>query len=389
MSQINRRRLAAFTLVELLVVVTIIAVLIGILIPVIAKVKVKARAAETQNFIQQLSAAIEQYHNDHRAYPGPLSNDEVRNPGTVPARPQMGQPVPGGSFTAAFLIQPTGTGFDTSQAPDEFRERVTMSENLVLGLLGGLRVSTQGGNTRLIYDPSLVGNGATSLNVANPKKFPAYLEGVSNRLSWRTDANGKTGRYMDGTNLQIDDTLAPEFVDTFTDPMPVLYWRAKNGVPIIPSQINGSNNPLFTNTNNSVITDDPNFNNTSNPASPRPGPYDLSQNIAYTASYTGANIDPNGTQCIGVGKTPPPYFSNGSPVTSVPFPYHGLRSVNRYATATQGTGYYYPLDAFPYFENPASKNTARNKDSYILISAGIDRMYGTNDDIVSFGSVQP
>ena len=68
-------------------------------------------------------------------------------------------------------------------------------------------------------------------------------------------------------------------------------------------------------------------------------------------------------------------------------------------TADAGTNYTYPYDAFPYFQNraipPTSTNAAdrnrtgtpRNKDKYILISAGSDRVYGTPDDITNFGSV--
>ena len=75
-------------------------------------------------------------------------------------------------------------------------------------------------------------------------------------------------------------------------------------------------------------------------------------------------------------------------------PYHGLRYVGIYGAGqvsplTPGPGYAYPLPAFPYLQNPQIPFTPRQKDGYILVAAGSDRMYGTNDDIVSFGSVQP
>jgi glucose-1-phosphate adenylyltransferase len=47
----------------------------------------------------------------------------------------------------------------------------------------------------------------------------------------------------------------------------------------------------------------------------------------------------------------------------------------------------YPFDGYAYLESPQMPNNARNKDSFILISAGPDRTYGTRDDIVNFGSV--
>jgi len=54
-----------------------------------------------------------------------------------------------------------------------------------------------------------------------------------------------------------------------------------------------------------------------------------------------------------------------------------------------------PYNALPYFKNPTlnpygTSNAAgvpRNRDSFILISAGPDRIYGTLDDITTFGNV--
>jgi hypothetical protein len=52
-----------------------------------------------------------------------------------------------------------------------------------------------------------------------------------------------------------------------------------------------------------------------------------------------------------------------------------------------------PADAYPYLLNPQLSTPAvpipRAKDGYILISAGPDRIYGTPDDITSFGKVVP
>jgi hypothetical protein len=66
----------------------------------------------------------------------------------------------------------------------------------------------------------------------------------------------------------------------------------------------------------------------------------------------------------------------------------------------------YPIDGWTYIRAPdmgppmpgsagawsATANdqgTPRQKDSYILISAGPDRTYGTKDDIANFGEVAP
>ena len=75
------QRQQAFTLVELLVVIGIIAILIGILLPVMASVQKAGYKAKTQAIISNLATVIERYYSDFRAYPGPLSNDQV-GPGT-------------------------------------------------------------------------------------------------------------------------------------------------------------------------------------------------------------------------------------------------------------------------------------------------------------------
>src|SRR5262249_50443258 len=110
---------------------------------------------------------------------------------------------------------------------------------------------------------------------------------------------------------------------------------------------------------------------------PRRGAYDLSQIIGYTATQ------------IGEGKRiAPGDYAN---VGTLTFPNHGLQTIGTLTSTKNpppsGKTYRYPFDAFAYFEDPAMPNTARQKESYILISAGPDRVYGTRDDIVSFGSI--
>ncbi|HYE20554.1 MAG TPA: hypothetical protein VEA69_19050, partial [Tepidisphaeraceae bacterium] len=52
-----------------------------------------------------------------------------------------------------------------------------------------------------------------------------------------------------------------------------------------------------------------------------------------------------------------------------------------------------PYDALTYLRQPGSgtvnaTGTPRQKDRYILIGAGVDRTYGTDDDLTSFGDVR-
>ncbi len=314
-----------FTLVELLVTIGIIVVLIGLLVPVVARVRISAQEASTKNFLNQLEAACENYQLAFNSYPGPLANN------------QLG-PMPTG--TVLPVVNASSGSYDTTALSN-----VTGCENLVLGVLGGLKYSSAG-NGAIQYDPSFVGTGPNSLNSRNPKRYQPYVDG-SKYLSLRQEGANKTGRYSDGGTM-ANDSIIPEFVDQFTDPLPILYLRANVG-----ATGNGLTNSQ---TDNPVVT--------LGTASPQ---YDLNSIVG----YTGADI--------GIGRTKPPGaadFKQG--LAAAPDP-------NKTLDATQQ-----PYNAYPYFKNPQSTNTqptARQKDGYILISAGRDRIYGTADDITNFGQV--
>ena len=75
------------------------------------------------------------------------------------------------------------------------------------------------------------------------------------------------------------------------------------------------------------------------------------------------------------------------PPTPITVLYHGLRNVEVTRTLQSGASYIFPYDAYPYLQNPANQKSARSKDTFILIAAGADRVYGKDDDIASFGAV--
>lgn len=307
-----------FSLMELLIVVGIIAVLIGILVPTASAVRRAAQAANTQNEIGQISAAIERYYQDFGAYPGPISNSDTY------------------SSTCTVGCVGSATGFDLTNWSVA---KTTMSQNLVLALCGGLHYDPA--SATIWYDPILVGQGPQCVNPANPRRYEPYLGGVP--LSWKLTANGKTGHYWDDAGAANDNCI-PVFLDMFSDPMPILYLRCRVAVlPNVPAitlnGIDGAGAKVF-------------------------GSYDLSQVTGYT------------TSSIGVGRK---------------LPNHGLQTLSPNDLPSTA----YPYDGTTYLLNQALSQLSsapytyvpKQKDAYILISAGKDRVYGTNDDITNAGSL--
>jgi prepilin-type N-terminal cleavage/methylation domain-containing protein len=300
-----RRRRRGFTLMELLIVIGILAFLLTMLIPVVNRIRGAGYKANTAAQINALRSGCEAYYQTFQAYPGPLPDSACTG---------VAMPSAGGN--------------------------PTMSENLVLGLLGGIAPNGA-------YDYKRVGQGPLGLG-ATTKQYKPFYEG-STQLSAELGKLGippvpgdpPPGRFADERRQMANDSNIPEFVDRYTEPLPILYLRARRGAP-----------GVVTNVNNETAQ------------------YD----VRHVLGYTGVNLN---------GKT------------------HGLRSIANPMAEPKGNG---PIDADDYLQNPAEYgsgklrvpdtsttpvSTPRAKDSYILIGAGADRIFGTYDDITSFGSVLP
>src|SRR5882672_7494944 len=99
---------AAFTLVELLVVIAIIALLISILLPVLSKVKRKAQAIGCASGEKQIYIAMTLFAQDHKVHlPRPYFVDELSSNSTFAQKNAWSQLV-GGATGCIDLADNTG-----------------------------------------------------------------------------------------------------------------------------------------------------------------------------------------------------------------------------------------------------------------------------------------
>jgi prepilin-type N-terminal cleavage/methylation domain-containing protein len=390
-SNIQRR---AFTLIELLVVIGIIGVLLGLTLTIIPKVKRAVYGAETQSQLAALAAAIQQYYNDYKAYPGPLPNNQLcAGYDSSPITPFSPSATPSGLIPESTSIpspyNPTGTTFQVNY--------ITGSQNLVLGLLGGLemvQISTSPTVYNFEYNPqdilALDGvtpapRGPASLSVSNPRRQQAYIAPRPGELSTpnTTYNNGIGASFADSAirspkdlkyNIAPTDAMIPVFLDKYSEPLPILYYRTN----VSGTAIAGFRSAASIGGSQMTYTD-----SNSGYQSTLTAQYDLLQNIPYTASHIALiGNNPNSIHgLVGLGE-------NGGGLTdTIDSNVSGIYVPSN--SGSNGIAYF----ADPSVNSPTNSNihlgVARQKDGYILISAGADRQYGTHDDQVQPGPLQP
>ena len=354
----------AFSLVELLVVIGIIALLAGILFPTISKIRLSAQEADSKSMLNQIDQACLSYYQDFKAYPGPLpyvmltAQDQTAGtsqPFTIYSAATGGTIINNGQITSPG----TATTAAVMTGP-----RITGSENLLLGLCGGLAVDrTNPAVTRYYFDASAVGQGALNFNPLRPGRTNAYLQ----------PSNISKGLFTNEAGTSVSgDSIIPEFVDKFANPLPFLYLRSRN------NGVSSTGAETLVVNDNTIQAD-----------------YNILEIQPYTSFATpgGSTLSPGDY----VGAT----YSPTAP--------HGLQTANPARTTAKNPSipsvtYRYPYDAYDYLVDPSSydrtKTSAltasetaakrsRKRDSYVLISAGRDRIYGTADDLTNFGAVLP
>ena len=70
----TRRRMASFTLLEVLIVITIISILAAMLMPALQKAREKARQSVCMNNLKQVGSVLMMYAQDYNGYLPPIAN---------------------------------------------------------------------------------------------------------------------------------------------------------------------------------------------------------------------------------------------------------------------------------------------------------------------------
>jgi prepilin-type N-terminal cleavage/methylation domain-containing protein len=219
---------------------------------------------------------------------------------------------------------------DAFTTPETYKY-FTQSEDLVVSLSGGVVKNLAVPGSGLDFKSQYLGQGPTNFNPPNPGKSAAFIAADPADLSPippadATDAPPKLtlGDPGNGLNqLWVKDSMVPEFMDKFPDARPVIYVRAN------PGAANGSATAAA-----QIISPS----------------YNAGYHYNYRAFAPYLNFDPAADEPLNNKKMP----------TMQP-------------------------EVISYFTSEQSSSTAKYAGTYILISAGLDRKFGTSDDIIMGG----
>ncbi len=363
-------RNSAFTLIELLVVIGIIGLLISILIPTISTVRNKARGVVTQSLINRLDTAIQQYQADFSAFPGTFTNDQIsqmqQNHANAPQLTNLQPPFTAPTLELEFWYFNTSTSAWV-QDPTPAPRNITSTENMFLALIGGLELVQSPSTFKAKTDTRALANGAISLNPQKPRRYGQY---IPIQIA-ETTAITMPPRYTDPAGWKPGysteyDTCIPEFLDGYSQPSPILYMRAMRGTSgIVANRDTNLNSPA-----DPVVPTNEREKRQYNPfhleayGFPKPLPATPTDGRVSWADYI--KYYPNYPDGLNEGSDPWILYKGDQ------------RYFANIHTAKYGNM------SNPTLKPVIDKNEPSNKDTYILISAGLDGKFGTRDDVTNF-----
>lgn len=346
-------RRSAFTLVELLTVIFIISLLIAILVPAISSVRTKAKVVATQAIQSQIGLGLETFKADGKfggAYP-PSRTDQPYTRATPPSWNHVANP-----FRFGNALNPP---FATPEI------EITGAGLLVWALSGPDLLGTAGFPSNwstICHNDQPAGNRAPGLySVVN--NVPSYPRGgqyvdlskikVTRWAGRQNTANGAGGFDIEaevqatGGRPQVREY--PMYLDAFG--YPILYWRADAVGDLVADNTDANNGG---------------------------GGGDSIGGAARGVYHYADNrrlIDPDSADSRNTVLT----LRKGANRHQLKF--DNVNNGNRPANQAFAFG---TFQAFINDPRVSAKHQPYRSDSYILLSAGPDGVFGTADDIANF-----
>lgn len=211
------RACRAFTIIELLVVVGIIMVLIAILVPSLMYVRVQAQKADTIHQMASIKNAIDRYYADFNDAPGPIAETDVAGNNGVTAGQNLVLGLMG------FLWDATKEGTATpalpaavSPYPSGWITIPSLSAALPMCMRPGIGPTDYRRQTAPAASSTVSAAGVDS----KYETRPAYYTPRAGELRLPTGTAA-----MIGVSTAVALINIPVLYDRFTDSLPFLYWR--------------------------------------------------------------------------------------------------------------------------------------------------------------------